>query len=225
MMTRSSNSERLPSGTRSDDAFETLVTSNEVSPEQSAAYEAADQALNEAAARFPGFAGARVSRPRPGSRAWSTMVRFNSKADMDRWLNSPERAAGLAALYRATDSHHASVVPTGFGSWFAVNAEAGIEAPAWKQAMIVLAVLFPTVMLLGVTFGDLAASWGVPSALSVFVGNALSIVAMTWLLMPVVTRLMAWWLSPRCPPRDTWRGTALLTVAYLAEVGTFLLLV
>jgi antibiotic biosynthesis monooxygenase (ABM) superfamily enzyme len=223
-MTGSSKSNSLSSGTLSDDVFETLVTSNEVSPEQAAAYEVADRALNEAAARFPGFAGARVSRPRPGSRTWSTMVRFNSKADMDRWLSSPERAAGLAALYRATDSHHASVVPTGFGSWFAVNAEAGIEAPAWKQAMIVLAVLFPTVMVLSVSFGNFAARWGVPLAVNVFVGNALSIVAMTWLLMPAVTRLMAWWLSPSCASRDTWRGTALLIAAYLVEVGIFLLL-
>jgi uncharacterized protein len=223
-MKPTSGSDRLPAGTLSDDAFETLVTSNDVSPEQAAAYEAADQALNEAAALFPGFAGARVSRPRAGSSTWSTMVRFNSKADMDRWLNSPERAAGLAALYRATDSHHASVVPTGFGSWFAVNAEAGIEPPAWKQAMIVLAVLFPTVMLLSVSFGNFAARWGVPLTINVFIGNALSIVAMTWLLMPAVTRGMAWWLSPSCSSRDTWRGTALLIAAYAVEVAVFLLL-
>lgn len=195
-----------------------------MSPDQAAAYEAADNALNAAAARFPGFAGARVSRPRAGSRTWSTMVRFNSKADMDRWLASSERAAGLAALYRTTASHHSSVVPTGFGSWFAVNAEAGIEAPAWKQAMIVLAVLFPTVMVLSVSFGNFAASWGVPLAVNVFVGNALSIAAMTWLLMPAVTRMMAWWLSPSCPARDTWRGTAILVAAYAVEVVIFLLL-
>ena len=92
-MTGSSDSDRLLSGTLSDDACETLITSNEVSPDQAAAYEAADRALNEAAARFPGFAGACVSQPRAGGRTWSTMVRFKSKADMDRWLASPERAA------------------------------------------------------------------------------------------------------------------------------------
>ena len=116
------------------------------------------------------------------------------------------------------------MVPTGFGSWFAVNAEAGIEAPAWKQAMIVLAVLFPTVMLISITFGDIVASRGVPFSVNVFVGNALSIAAMTWLLMPAVTRMMAWWLSPSCPSRDTWRGTAMLIAAYAVEVGIFLLL-
>ena len=220
-MTGSSDSDRLQSGTLSDDACETLVTSNEVSPDQAAAYEAADRALNEAAARFPGFAGARVSRPRAGGRTWSTMVRFKGKADMDRWLASPQRAEGLANLYRTTISHHASVVPTGFGSWFAVNAEAGIEAPAWKQAMIVLAALFPTVMLLSVTFGDFAASRGVPFAVNIFVGNALSIVALTWLLMPAVTRMMAWWLSPSCRARDTWRGAALVAGVYAVEVGIF----
>ena len=136
---------------------------------------------------------------------------------MDRWLASPERAAGRQGQYQFTASHHANVVPTGFGSWFAVNAEDGIAAPAWKQAMTVLAALFPTVMILNLTVGNLVAGQGAPMAVNVFIGNTLGTVALTWLLMPVVTRLMAWWLSPGCAPNKTTVGVVLLLGIYAAS--------
>jgi antibiotic biosynthesis monooxygenase (ABM) superfamily enzyme len=208
-------------GAEGSERGETIITSNEVIPGKEAEYEAADRALNEAATRFPGFLGTKVFKPQPGSRTWSTMVRFDNKADMDRWLASPERASGREKMYRFALSHHANVVPTGFGSWFAVNAADGIQAPAWKQAMTVLAALFPTVMLLNITVAKLMASQGTPFALNVFVGNALGTIALTWLLMPVVTRLMAWWLSPRCPPDKMWLGAALLIGVYAAEIALF----
>jgi uncharacterized protein len=208
-------------GAESPDTGETIVTSNEVIPGKEADYQAADRALNEAAARFPGFAGAKVFKPNAGSKAWSTMIRFDNKNNMDRWLASPERAAGRKAMYQFTVSHHANVVPTGFGSWFAVNAEDGIAAPAWKQAMTVLGALFPTVMILNLTVGNLVASKGAPMAVNVFIGNTLGTVALTWLLMPVVTRLMNWWLSPSCPPNKTVLGVVLLLAIYAVELVIF----
>ena len=208
-------------GAEAADTSETIVTSNEVIPGKEAEYEAADRSLNEAAARFPGFAGAKVFRPSPGSQTWSTMIRFDNKANMERWLESPERAAGRQAMYRFALSHHADVVPTGFGSWFAVNAEDGIQAPAWKQAMVVLCALFPAVMILNLTVSRIVAAEGIPFAVNIFIGNALSTVALTWLLMPVVTRLMAWWLSPRCTEQKTWLGVFLALGIYVIELALF----
>jgi antibiotic biosynthesis monooxygenase (ABM) superfamily enzyme len=209
------------SGVEGEDQGETIVTSNRVIPGKEAEYEAADQALNEAAARFPGFLGARVIKPRAGEDTWSTLVRFDSKQNMDRWLASPERAAGREKMYRYALSHRADVIPTGFGSWFAVNAEDSLQAPAWKQAMTVLAALFPTVMVLNLTIGKLLSSEGASFPINVFVGNVLGTVALTWLLMPVVTRLLAWWLSPSCPPEKTRAGVLLLFGVYAAELVLF----
>ena len=199
-----------------------IVTANAVLPGKEAEYEAADRALNDAAARFPGFVGTRLFKPPAGSNVWSTLVRFNSKANMDRWLASKERAAGREVLYRYVESHHASVVPTGFGSWFAVNASDHIEAPAWKQATIVLAVLFPLVMVLNLTVGAFLTDRHVSFPVNVFIGNALGTVMLTWALMPVVVRLMDWWLSPRASPRNTWLGLALVLLAYIVEIAVFL---
>ena len=209
------------SGAESPDGGETIVTANEVIPGKEAEYQAADRALNDAASRFPGFIGAKVFKPRAGSKTWSTMVRFDSKANMDRWLTSPERAAGREQMYRFTESQRANVVPTGFGSWFAVNAEDSIQAPAWKQAMAVLSALFPIVMTLNLTVGTLLAAKGIPFSINVFIGNTVSTIVLTWLLMPVVTRMMAWWLSPSCLPNKTMLGVLLLLAIYAVEIVAF----
>ena len=202
-----------------------IVTANAVLHGKEAEYEAADRALNDAAARFPGFVGARLFKPAAAdSNVWSTLIRFDSKANMDRWLASTERAAGREVLYRYVASHHASVVPTGFGSWFAVNAADHVEAPAWKQAMIVLAALFPLVMVLNLTVGNLLAQWHVAFAINVFVGNALGTIALTWALMPVVVRSMDWWLSPRASQRDSWLGVAAVMLVYGVEIAVFVAL-
>jgi antibiotic biosynthesis monooxygenase (ABM) superfamily enzyme len=208
-------------GAESPDAGETIITSNEPIPGKEADYEAADRALNEAASRFPGFLGAKLFKPEPGGRAWSTLIRFDSKPDMDRWLSSPERAAGREKMYRFAVSHHAQVIPTGFGSWFAVNAEDSLQAPAWKQAMTVLAALFPTVMVLNLTIGKLLTTEGASFPVNVFVGNVFGTAALTWLLMPVVTRAFAWWLSPNCPPEKSRAGVFLLLGLYAIELLLF----
>lgn len=116
---------------------------------------------------------------------------------MERWLASKERAAGRKAMYQFVVSHHANVLPTGFGSWFAVNAEDSISAAAWKQAMVVLAALFPIVMILNLTVGNFLTEKNVAFPVDIFIGNTLGTIALTWAVMPVVTRLMDWWLSPR----------------------------
>ncbi len=71
------------------------------------------------------------------------------------------------------------------------------------------------------TVGNLVASKGAPMAVNVFIGNTLGTVALTWLLMPVVTRLMNWWLSPSCPPNKTVLGVVLLLAIYAVELVDF----
>lgn len=200
----------------------TLISSHQIIPGMEAAYQTAHAALNAAAARFPGFAGYEVFPPTEAHAESTVMLRFDTQEHMNRWLESPERAAGREALYKTTLSHKTHVVATGFGSWFAFNAADGIAAPAWKQAMVVLGGLFPTVMLLNLSVGKMLSAEQVPFAASVFVGNLLGTMALTWLVMPVASRLMHWWLSPRCGTGRTWLGLVLLVALYAGEIGVFL---
>ena len=90
--------------------------------------------------------------------------------------------------------------------------------------MIVLLALYPTVMLITYLLSPRLA--GLPMALAIFVGNAVSIVALTWLLMPVVNRAFGFWLTP-VPARRTRAevlGVGAVLVGYAVLLMAFLAL-
>lgn len=90
--------------------------------------------------------------------------------------------------------------------------------PNWKQAMVVLLALFPVVMAelrwLSPMLGNLE------QALATFIGNALSVALLTWLLMPLMVRALHWWLVP-APAQARWTvpaGTVLIFGLYAVEI-------
>ncbi len=214
-------SEYTLSGGQAPDNGLTIVTAHKVLPGKEVEYEAANKALNDAAARFPGFAGCEIFKPTAADDEYTTLVRFNNKANMDRWLNSPERKTGREVLYRTTIGHRTNVVATGFGSWFAFNAEDGIAAAAWKQAMVVICALFPVIMIDNMILENVLNNIGASFAVNIFIGTTLSTVILTWLLMPVISRTMDWWLSPRSTSKQSWIGLFLILILYVIEIIIF----
>jgi len=124
------------------------------------------------------------------------------------------------------------VLPAGFRQWSSANQSAA-QGPAWKQAMTALAVLYAMVSVLNITLGNfigqglhvegtpVVSGLGLPFPLVVFIGNAVGTVLLTWVLMPVVTRLLDWWLNPAATSAQTIRGVVLLLVVYVIEVVFF----
>lgn len=200
----------------------TLLASHSVVPGKEDEYRAANDRLNATAAGFPGFAGVQDFPPAKPGGEWTTLVRFRDQASLERWMASPERAEGREALYAFLSAHRTQRIGSGFGSWFAVNAEDTLATPTWKQNMAVLLGLFPTVMALNLTVGSFLSARGVPFAADVFVGNLLGTLVLSLLLMPLITRGLDWWLKPSCPPGRTALGAALLLAGYAAELAFFL---
>ena len=188
--------------------------------------------MDAVVAAAPGFVGLETYPPGPGDDLWVTMIIFDSQEDLDAWYASPERQAVLTKIHDLAPDE-VRTLPTGFGQWFSVNAVSMVQTPAWKQAMTVLAVLFAMVSLLNITIGDaLLGGWtirgekiyeglGLPFPVVVFVGNAIGTALLTWVLMPIVTRLLAWWLDPGASRRNTIVGVLLLLVIYVVEIAVF----
>lgn len=188
--------------------------------------------LDAKAAESPGFVSIDIFEPAAGQTTWTTVLTFDSEDSLNTWRASPERTA-LVARIRQVAEDEDRVVPTGFGQWFSVNATATAQAPAWKQAMTVLAVLYAMVSLLDMTLsnfigpglnikGDaVVPGLGLPFPVVVFIGNAVGTVLLTWVLMPIVTRLLAWWLDPAATTAQTVRGIGLMVVIYAVEMLFF----
>jgi antibiotic biosynthesis monooxygenase (ABM) superfamily enzyme len=172
------------------------VISTRIKPGQEQAYRDWARKIAAAQARFPGFQGNRVEPPVPGVQDdWLTIVRFDSEAHLQAWLDSPERKNLLDESEAFTEESHARIARTGFDQWFTQGGAA--PPPGWKQNMVVLMVLYPVVMLITawvehpLLVGTLKMShWS-----ALFIDNIVSVLVLS-LLTPWASRRLDWWLRP-----------------------------
>src|SRR4029079_5904386 len=71
----------------------TMVMATEIKPGKEAAYRAWADRIQKLQATFPGYIGSFVQPPQHNERGWTTVLRFDSAANLDRWVTSKERAA------------------------------------------------------------------------------------------------------------------------------------
>ena len=172
-----------------------VVIATRVTPGREAEFRRWEQRIAAEQARAPGFAGYRLEPPMPGVQAdFVAILRFETDAALQGWMESPKRAALLAEAEPFTAELRTRVAQAGFAQWFAPDA----GAPAWKQNMVVLLMLYPTVFLFGLWVQNplLVRMWGLPFWLALFIGNVASVILLNW-LVPWASSPFAWWLKPR----------------------------
>lgn len=174
-----------------------------------------------AQAKHPGYLATEFFEPHGSQDEWVDIVRYDSVADLNAWLESRDRQALLKELEPIVESMHAHRV-TGLEGWFAINRGPSGDAPAppsWKQALAVLMALYPTVMILAFLTKPLLQSLSLP--VQMLIGNLLSVAALTWLVMPFVTRVLGFWLAARA---DDWKRQTLGIGAIAVSLAVFVFL-
>ena len=146
-----------------------------------------------AQAHYPGYLATEFFEPHDKLDEWVDVVRYDSLKDLDAWMESKERQNLTTELDTIVESRHAHQV-TGLEGWFAVNrADQPINAPPpWKQMLSVLFALYPTVMALSF-LNPVERNLSFP--VQMLIGNILSCALLTWLVMPMVSRLLGFWLG------------------------------
>jgi antibiotic biosynthesis monooxygenase (ABM) superfamily enzyme len=175
-----------------------MVVSTRVKPGQERDYKAWQNRIDAEAARFPGFLGNEIFPPIAGVQdEWVVVVRFDSAQHLQGWLSSGVRKRLVDEAARLWDKARVESFSGAFPGWFGAGSarpgQAGLP-PDWKQAMIVLLVLYPTVMILGLILSPRLTA--LPFAVSMFIGNLASVALLTWLLMPPANRAFGFWLTP-----------------------------
>ena len=125
----------------------------------------------------------------------------------------------LRQLRDHIDAFDVQILPEGFGPWFAGG---GAGKPAgWKMAAVVLLGLYPTVMLLSIFVAPYTRGWG--AAVSMLIGNLLSVTILQYAVMPLLSRSFAPWLgaAPRRNPGRNVAGLALIAVLLAALTLAF----
>ena len=208
--------ERPPSGV--------AVFLHSVSLEDRVGFLQAEATLNRAALAFPGYLGALVLAPSKPDATWISVVRFKDDRTLNRWLSSPERHAQLGVLrgYLVNDFEQVTR-STPFGSIVRVVDGQTKSTPNWKIAMVVLMVLYPTVMLLARFVSPWLYGNGVEPGYALFISNVISTILLTWLLMPLATRIFRFWLDPvdGAPLKVTIIGALIVLAVYAATLLIF----
>lgn len=170
----------------------TAVMSQRIRPENVARFREAEAKIAGAMGRFPGFLSLEHSPPVSGVQDdYVVSFSFASRTDLDRWLESETRQEVLALVEPFIEGERTLSVIGGFGGWFVAETE---QAPRlWKQAVSVLIALYPTTVTLSLVQQQWFAD--VPWVPALFVSNVVGIAALTWLLMPRLTKWIQPWLE------------------------------
>jgi len=199
------------------------VISMRIAPGQEEAFQAWGRRIAAAQAKYSGFQGYKVEPPVPGIQDdWVTVLQFDTEEHLNAWITSPERLALLEEAKPFTTETHYRTVRSGFEHWFQVGG--AVHAPAWKQNMLVLLVIYPVVFLFGAFVQNpvLIGQWGWPFWMALFAGNVAGVTILNW-LVPWVSRRFSWWLKPAGSEteRRTWLGVALVVALYGVSLLAF----
>jgi antibiotic biosynthesis monooxygenase (ABM) superfamily enzyme len=141
-----------------------------------------------------GVLGATMIVPPPGSdsREFGILRTFADEKERDAFYAS--------AIFKAWEEKCAPLTESGSGmrrplhgleAWFRSESS---PPPQWKMAIATYLGVLPTVMFLALTLGKAIQPWNF--ILNNVVFNACVVALLTWVVMPVITRLLHRWLQP-----------------------------
>jgi uncharacterized protein len=202
------------------------VISTRVKPGMEAEYRKWEQKIAAAQSKAAGLQGYRFEPAVPGVQEdCVAILRFDNEANLQAWLNSPQRQALIEEAAPLTEEFHTRMAQSGFEQWFRDATPAGAPPPAaWKMNMIVLLTLYPVVFLWGLLVGTpiLIKALHLDFPLALFIGNAFSVI-LTSYLVPWTANRLGWWLNPPKEKRVrvNLRGAGLLLLGYAGMILVF----
>ena len=172
----------------------TAVITRDLLPDRDADYQEWAQRLIAVAARMPGYEGATLVGPphdEPGRRLM--MLRFSDKEALQRWVDSAERQSLTGEADRF--STHVYEVPTSLETWFAIPGLGTVEPPPrWKMALVTAPASYVLAAIVLLVLAPIIEDW--PFLLANVVVTILLVLLLTYVAMPILTRLLRSWLFP-----------------------------
>lgn len=144
-----------------------------------------------------GVLGATMIVPPPGSdsREFGILRTFADARERDAFYASPLFKSWEAQCAPLTETDSWTYRPLhGLEAWFR---SPHLPPPRWKMATATFLGVFPVAMFLNVALGPWIKDW--PFVLRNAVFNAAVVAVLSWVVMPVVTRLLRGWLQTPPP--------------------------
>lgn len=175
----------------------TVCITRRVKPGSEEAFERALHAFVQRSLALPGQMGVHIMRPAPGSRSreYGIVRKFTSRGALAAFRTSPEYLEWNQTATDLTEGDGRVDELTGLESWFTLPGAEMRPLPKWKMALVTFLGVFPTSLALGETVGRWTLHW--PPVLRSLVFAALMVALLTWVVMPLLTRVLHNWMHPK----------------------------
>ncbi len=174
----------------------TTVLTWQVRPGHEQEFEQWTHGITRCARRFPGNEGVSWLRPEDGHR-FHAVLRWSDPHRLAAWLESEERATWHGRIEGvATEIGSERQSTTGMETWFALPGTT-VQAPRrWKMVLTTFLGAYPFTFLIQWLVAPHTLTWPLPLRAAVFPIVLLPV--LTYLVMPLLSRLLRLWLYP--PP-------------------------
>lgn len=175
----------------------TMIVRHRVDAGKSEQFEQWRKGIRQVASQYAGFEGIETIRPVNESDEYACIIRFDSYANLEQWVDAPERQQWMEKTAQFSSQQPEVEHFHSLEFWFD-NPEPKSPAappPKYKMALISFVVIWAQVTLLVPIIAD----WiGEPFMLITAVAVSTIVLLTTYLFMPLVTRLLHRWLFRSC---------------------------
>ena len=178
----------------------TVSVARTVQPGRTRQASAWAHAGQELAREWPGYLGSGWVRSAADSNEWHMLYRFANADLLNDWEQSDERRWWIdsaADLVEVTQIERR----TGIEGWFAQPGDVHLSVPEtvvpprWKQMVSIFLPFFPLSLLANFLLHPLTREWPLP--LQVLLATCVLTPLMTYVFLPVTTRLLGPWLRSK----------------------------
>jgi len=160
-------------------------------------FEALLEQIISTASTFEGYLGSSVFRPgAQDAQEYRIVFKFDRLENLKRWEHSSVRQQFLTQARKLTIDAGTFSIITGLETWFTLPAKPGMPPPPrYKMVLVSGIAIFGINQVLNL----LPLTWlaQLPSVLRLLILVFLTTTIMTYVVMPRLTKLLAWWLYPK----------------------------
>lgn len=181
-----------------------VVIARHVKEDQVQAYEKALHDWVPKSLEFPGHLGVLLVTPREGDDQYGAVLRFKDRATWEKFSAWPPYVDFKATIRTFLKEAPSERQLEGLEAWFNPD-EKGKLPPKWKMAILtwvgvcISVFVFQKILIKG--FRENVTLMGQHAALEetffFFLGNALVVSALTWLVMPFLTSFFSSWIKKK----------------------------
>ena len=180
--------------TRSPSQHVTAVITHRVRAGRQDGYEEWIKGISAAAREFDGHLGVSILRPQPDSSPdYVIVLQFDTCSHLNAWLKSDIRTGWIERVKPLIQEQETIQILSGLESWFQLPKQPGPKAPKrYKQAILV----WSGVMIVAVGVNPLITPLlsALPWLLGVSVNVAITVVLLSYVIMPRLTQWFKGWL-------------------------------